>query len=139
MPLRLIESDSRTEARLANDAEYLAALEAEDWGRLAAAMKRIVGQDPPGDPSGSAEPHWGGYFARDDESGQVVGTCAFKGPPTDEGVVEIAYLTYPEFEGRGYATQMARSLVELAGAGESDLRSICASMRCRAPPRRSGW
>lgn len=41
----------------------------------------------------------------------VVGTCAFKGPPED-GCVEIAYHTFPEFEGRGYATAMAGDLIQ---------------------------
>jgi [ribosomal protein S5]-alanine N-acetyltransferase len=56
-------------------------------------------------------PPWIGYFAQED--GAVVGTCAFKGPPQD-GRVEIAYFTFPEHEGRGIATEMARQLVALA-------------------------
>lgn len=44
---------------------------------------------------------------------KCVGTCGFTGPPTD-GEVEIAYFTFPGHEGRGVATQMARSLVEIA-------------------------
>lgn len=61
---------------------------------------------------------WGGYLGVDREQGLVVGTCAFKAAPTDDGSVEIAYFTFPEFEGRGIATAMAASLIELAlGAG----------------------
>jgi RimJ/RimL family protein N-acetyltransferase len=41
----------------------------------------------------------------------VVGSCAFKGPPDAEGVVEIAYGIEPEHEGRGYATEAAQGLV----------------------------
>jgi ribosomal protein S18 acetylase RimI-like enzyme len=44
-----------------------------------------------------------------------VGTCAFKAPPR-EGHVEIAYFTFPAFEGRGIATWMAKKLVEIAYA-----------------------
>ena len=47
------------------------------------------------------------------ESGVFVGTCAFKTPPNEEGV-EIAYFTFPEHEGRGVATRMAKRLVEIA-------------------------
>ncbi len=54
---------------------------------------------------------WVGYLA--EEAGQVVGTCAFKAP-LQGGRVEIAYFTFPEFEGRGYATTMAAALVALA-------------------------
>jgi RimJ/RimL family protein N-acetyltransferase len=45
----------------------------------------------------------------------VVGTCSFKGPPTD-GVVEIAYAIKPEHEGKGYATEAAQALVDFASS-----------------------
>ncbi|HKY92282.1 MAG TPA: GNAT family N-acetyltransferase, partial [Nevskiaceae bacterium] len=48
---------------------------------------------------------WIGYLV--DRDGDVVGTCAFKGPPKD-GRVEIAYHTFPEYENRGMAREMAR-------------------------------
>jgi [ribosomal protein S5]-alanine N-acetyltransferase len=57
------------------------------------------------------QPPWIGYLA--DRDGDIVGACTFKGPPQD-GRVEIAYMTFPEFEGRGVATEMVRQLVKLA-------------------------
>ena len=54
---------------------------------------------------------WIGYLAI--RNGKCVGTCAFKTPPI-EGRVEIAYFTFPENEGFGIATTMARCLVEKA-------------------------
>jgi RimJ/RimL family protein N-acetyltransferase len=54
---------------------------------------------------------WVGYLAEKD--GRVVGTCAFKSPPQG-GRVEIAYFTFPEHEGKGVATRMARRLVQIA-------------------------
>ena len=47
---------------------------------------------------------WLGYFAL--RNSVCIGTCGFKGPP-ENNRVEIAYFTFPEYEGRGYATQMA--------------------------------
>ena len=44
---------------------------------------------------------------------KCVGTCGFTGPPID-GQVEIAYFTFPENEGKGVATKMAKLLVEIA-------------------------
>jgi GNAT superfamily N-acetyltransferase len=44
----------------------------------------------------------------------IVGTCGFKAPPDDDGVVEIAYFTFPDFEGRGCGSAMAIGLVERA-------------------------
>jgi ribosomal-protein-alanine N-acetyltransferase len=63
---------------------------------------------------------WTSYVAfRTD--GVAVGTCAFKSPPTTKKEVEIAYLTFPEFEKQGHGTAMARALVEIAaGSGEVD-------------------
>jgi RimJ/RimL family protein N-acetyltransferase len=58
-------------------------------------------------------PPWTGYFALAD--GGVVGTCAFTAAPS-EGRVEIAYFTFPDFEGRGVATAMARELIAIARA-----------------------
>ena len=45
--------------------------------------------------------------------GVPVGICSFKSPPA-EGRIEIAYFTFPKFEGRGYATNMASGLVGVA-------------------------
>jgi len=56
-------------------------------------------------------PPWTGYVVMQGDT--CVGTCAFKGPPADNRV-EIAYFTFPEFEGRGYATWMAQALRDLA-------------------------
>lgn len=55
---------------------------------------------------------WGCYLAEVD--GRPVGTCAFKSAPTEAGEVELAYMTFPAFEGRGHATAMVRALAEIA-------------------------
>ncbi|MCA9250132.1 MAG: GNAT family N-acetyltransferase [Phycisphaerales bacterium] len=68
-------------------------------------------------------PPWVGYMVQsNDASGtaQWVGTCAFTAAPKD-GRVEIAYFTFPDFEGRGIATQMARKLLEIARQNDSTL------------------
>jgi len=57
---------------------------------------------------------WGAYLGVDEATRQVVGTCSFKGAPNTLGEVEIAYYTFPPFERKGYATQMAARLVEIA-------------------------
>jgi len=44
---------------------------------------------------------------------EPVGICSFKSPPVD-GRVEIAYLTFPGFENRGVATDMASQLIAMA-------------------------
>lgn len=56
-------------------------------------------------------PPWISFLATCDS--HVVGICAFTAAPTD-GRVEIAYQTFPPFEGRGVATAMVRELVARA-------------------------
>jgi RimJ/RimL family protein N-acetyltransferase len=63
--------------------------------------------------SSGFEPPWIGYLAVEER--RIVGTCAFKCAPVDDRV-EIAYFTFPEFEGRGIATSMATALIALARA-----------------------
>jgi ribosomal-protein-alanine N-acetyltransferase len=62
---------------------------------------------------------WGCYLASVGED--TVGTCAFKAAPDDKGLVEIAYMTFPAFEGRGHATAMAGKLVEVARSGGASM------------------
>ena len=45
---------------------------------------------------------------------RVIGSAGFKGPPGEDGVVEIAYGIAPGYEGRGLATEAARALVAFA-------------------------
>jgi uncharacterized protein (DUF849 family)/RimJ/RimL family protein N-acetyltransferase len=61
-----------------------------------------------------AFPPWAGYLAVDASRRVVIGTCAYKGPPDADGMVEVAYFTFPSWEGRGYATAMASALRDLA-------------------------
>ncbi len=68
------------------------------------------------------EPPWLGYFAVIGES--CVGTCGFKSPPR-ENRVEIAYFTFPEFEGQRLATGMAQQLLDIAR--DADPRLIIAA------------
>lgn len=56
-------------------------------------------------------PPWIGYLALQEDA--VLGTGAFKSPPHG-GQVEIAYFTFPEHEGKGIATWMARQLLVIA-------------------------
>jgi len=65
-----------------------------------------------------ATPPWLCYLTIGEDTGTLVGCCGFRGNPRDIGrgvmAPEIAYHTFPAFEGRGYATAMALRLVEVA-------------------------
>lgn len=81
---------------------------ARDAVRATATLYTTVGFEEP----------WIGYLAVADET--PVGTCGFKSPPR-EGRVEIAYFTFPEYEGRGVAVAMATELVAMARQQASSL------------------
>src|SRR5262245_36558942 len=51
----------------------------------------------------------------DRDSGCLVGTCSFKGPPVN-GIVEIADAINPDRAGNGYATEAAQALVDYASS-----------------------
>jgi RimJ/RimL family protein N-acetyltransferase len=76
-----------------------------DW---LAALRRSSGDD--------ADPWRHGFFVVEREGGRLIGSAGFKGPPDDEGVVEIAYGIVPSREGLGYATEAAGALMRFAGA-----------------------
>lgn len=59
------------------------------------------------------DPQWGTFLGVDPDTHQVVGTCGYRGDPRS-GRVEIAFWTFPPFEGRGWATAMAKALVARA-------------------------
>ena len=72
--------------------------------------------------TGATNP-WTGYLGVDRAQQIIIGTCAFTAPPDPEGVVEIAYFTFPPFEGLGYGSAMAAGLVEIA-EGTAGIRRV---------------
>ncbi len=63
---------------------------------------------------------WIGYFATW-ENNEIVGGGGFKGKPKD-GKVEIAYVTFKNYEGRGVGTEICRQLLLLAVQTDPVLR-----------------
>jgi RimJ/RimL family protein N-acetyltransferase len=61
---------------------------------------------------------WYGWFAilrsSTTEPATLVGAGGFFGPPTPDRVIEIGYSIVSSFQGRGYATELVRALVEHA-------------------------
>lgn len=124
----------RTE-RLELVAATLAHVEAELEGtdRLAALLGAGVPPGwPPGEYDRSAQEYfrerlaeggpamvgWLGWYALRRADGgapaELVGAGGYLGPPTPEGEVEIGYSLVPGARGRGYATELARFLVDRA-------------------------
>lgn len=111
-PIGLIHIDAELAAVLARDAAEFEARYRAKLGAAAELVPEVVRQSLACFPD--AGPVWGGFLAVDEESGELVGSCAFQGPPGADGSVEIAYFTFPHAERRGFGTAMAAKLVEIA-------------------------
>lgn len=55
----------------------------------------------------------------------MIGFGSFTGPPDSDGAVEIAYGIAPDYQKKGYATEVAALLVDFAGA-DARVKTICA-------------
>ena len=123
--VQLVRLEAAIEQAVAQHPDYMPALGQNNWARVADIVHEVVGRRLVSIPVSVDTLSWDGYFVVDAQSREVVGSCAFKTPPNEDGVVEIAYFTYPSFEGLGYATAMATKLIALA-AGASGVRQIIA-------------
>ena len=75
--------------------------------------------------SSDADPWLHGFAIVHRESGKIVGSCGYKGPPGSDAVVEIAYGVAPAYQGLGYATEAAQALVSYAFQS-GRVRLVCA-------------
>jgi ribosomal-protein-alanine N-acetyltransferase len=66
------------------------------------------------------------WTAIDRQSQQMIGDLCFVGEPNDAGEVEIGYGTYPEFQGRGYMTEMVSGMAAWC-SGQPGVSAIVAS------------
>lgn len=55
----------------------------------------------------------------------MIGICGFPGPTNVDGVAEIAYSIAPNYQNKGYATEVAAALVNFAST-DARVRTICA-------------
>ena len=78
--------------------------------------------------SPGADPWAFGFAVVHRESGQVMGSVGFKGPPDADGTVEIAYGIARAFEGQGYATEAAEAGLSFALADPRVRRVVAHTM-----------
>ena len=62
---------------------------------------------------GVLPPRWGSFLLQARDSGEIIGSAGFTGPPT-AGAVEIGYSVAPVFRGHGFAREAAACLVAQA-------------------------
>lgn len=75
---------------------------------------------------------WGGWYlvtkggAPGFEGRVVVGTAGFKGPPKDDGSVEVGYSVLPAYQRRGLASEATRRLIAWAFDGAPRVQRVFA-------------
>jgi RimJ/RimL family protein N-acetyltransferase len=83
-----------------------------------------------------ADPWVHGFAVVHRESGEVIGSAGFKGPPDENRMVEIAYGILPSYQGQGYATEAAMALLGFAiGSGRVRLVRAHTIAECNASAR----
>jgi len=60
----------------------------------------------------------------DAEPRELIGVAGYKGPPADDGSVEVGYGILPAHRRRGYATEATRALIERAFADPAVTRVV---------------
>ncbi len=101
--------------------QHLGARIASGWEDFAIAMK--VSRDKLR--ANSALLGWWTHLVLVGVPPTIVGVCGYTGPPTVDGVVEIAYAIAPSHQGRGLATLAAMELTRLAFR-DIRVRIVCA-------------
>lgn len=57
---------------------------------------------------------WWTYFPVHKAENALIGSGGYKGRPTEDGIVEIGYEIAPAYRNMGYATEMAKGLIDRA-------------------------
>lgn len=77
---------------------------------------------------------WYIILAGDDDSRRtLIGTVGYKGPPDENGMIEVGYGILPEFLCKGYATEATKALIERAFAIDEVTRAIAETLPELAP------
>ena len=57
---------------------------------------------------------WGSYFIISKEDKILLGTCGYKGIPGTDNFAELGYEINPAHQNKGYATEVAKALIDFA-------------------------
>ena len=111
----LIPITAALAAAVADDDAFTAACGAT-LGSVGPLVREVIEQTRAFQGRVGSPPEYGGFVGADTATMQVIGVCGFKGGPDARGEVEIAYGTFPPYEGQGYAKAMAAALLARARA-----------------------
>ncbi len=82
----------------------------KDWTHFPEAMPfffDFIRQNP-------HQKQWCSYFIIHSIDNELIGTCGFKGAPTEGGIVELGYEIRDDYQRQGLATEAAAALVQFA-------------------------
>ncbi|WP_404331668.1 GNAT family N-acetyltransferase [Mesobacillus maritimus] len=71
------------------------------------------------------ENEWEGVII-DRKDHLIVGDMGFKGGPNEEGIIDLGYSIVPSYQGKGYATEMGKAMVEWA-LTHSEVKKVVAT------------
>jgi [ribosomal protein S5]-alanine N-acetyltransferase len=83
-----------------------------------------------------SENDWWTYFPILKESNILIGSGGFKGPPDENGVVEIGYEISPQYRNQGLASEYAQALIQHA-ASINEVKSVIAHTLAKDNPSTS--
>lgn len=136
MTIRLVPLTAEAGERLERAPEECAREIGASFGSSGELVRELAAQSGRLPAAASSGVFRGGYLAVDEELREVVGTCAFKTPPSAQGEVEIADFTFPGHAGRGVGTAMAVELLVLAGAAPEVNRVVAHTLLEPGPSTR---
>lgn len=92
-------------------AGYLKVSVPAQWTEFgAAALSYVLGKLKGSD----AAKNWWTYFPIHKQDNTLIGTCGYKGPPDEQGEVEIGYEIAEPYRNKGLATELAKGLMDNA-------------------------
>lgn len=71
------------------------------------------------------ENEWEGIIINKKDN-TIIGDMGFKGGPNEEGIIDIGYSIVPNYQGKGYATEMGKAMVEW-GLSQPNVKKIVAT------------
>ena len=76
---------------------------------------------------------WSTYFFLRRDDRVLIGNGGYYAPPSEDGTVEVGYSVVPSMQGRGYATEATRGLVDRAFADRRVERIVAHTLPDRTP------
>lgn len=79
---------------------------------------------------------WWTYFPIEVATNRLIGTCGYKGPPDDEGIVEIGYEVIPDRRRLGFGKEIAAALIRHAWSDPRVLKVLAHTLADTNPSSR---